>query len=297
MDNTRCKAFIECVEKGSVTAAADALGYTPSAVSQLLSGLENDLGLKLLNRSTKGVTLTSEGEAILPKVRSFLLREQEIYRTADELRGIVSGSLSLAVYPSVAIAWLPAIVRQFKNDYPGIQINIMECIRSDIFAHLDRSEADMGILAYAEPMPYEWTPLMETSVQTALPEDHRLAGEAAFPVAECEKDDMVVGSWGNELEIMEVFRKHGLHPNIRYTTYDTPATLALVRMGLGISFVNELSAEVWNEHLVKLPLDPPEKLTFGIAVPSREHMTSAARKFMDYAIRYFRTEENIIYGQ
>ena len=290
MDITRCRAFIECVEKGSVTAAADALGYTPSAVSQLITSMENDLGLKLLNRSTKGVSLTSEGEVILPKVRAFLLHEQEIYRTADELKGVVTGKLSLAVYPSVAVTWLPAIVRQFKNDYPGIQISIMECIRTDIFNHLDRNEADIGILAYAEPMPYEWTPLADAPVLAALPEDHPFAGESVFPVGECEKYDMVVSSWGHELEITDIFKKHGLYPNIRYTTYDTPATLALVKMGLGISFVNELSAEVWNEHLVKLPLDPPEHVTFGIAVPSREHMTGAARKFMDYAIDYFKKD-------
>ena len=51
----------------------------------------------------------------------------------------------------------------------------------------------------------------------------------------------------------------------------------MVRMGLGISLVNELSARYWNEHLVKLPLDPPQTVTFGVAVPSREHMTNAAK--------------------
>ena len=59
-------------------------------------------------------------------------------------------------------------------------------------------------------------------------------------------------------------------------------------MGLGVSFVNELSAQYWNDHLIKMPLDPPQKITFGIALPSREHLTNAARKFRDYAIEYFK---------
>ena len=67
---------------------------------------------------------------------------------------------------------------------------------------------------------------------------------------------------------------------MKYTTYDTPATLAMVRMGLGVSFVNELSAQYWNDHLVKLPLDPPQSVEFGIAYTSKEHMTAAAKKIL-----------------
>jgi DNA-binding transcriptional LysR family regulator len=98
-------------------------------------------------------------------------------------------------------------------------------------------------------------------------------------------------SWGKDMEIEEIFRANNVSPTIKYTTYDTPATLAMVRMGLGVSFVNELSAQYWNEHLVKLPLDPPHKVTFGIAYVDEEHMTVAARKFLDYAVKYLTQAE------
>ncbi len=87
MENSRCRAFLECVDRGSVTAAADALGYTPSAVSQLISALEKELGLKLFNRSPKGVSLTTEGVAMVPVIRSYMVREREIYQTAAEQVG------------------------------------------------------------------------------------------------------------------------------------------------------------------------------------------------------------------
>ena len=90
------------------------------------------------------------------------------------------------------------------------------------------------------------------------------------------------------MEILEILDKNDVHPEIKYTTYDTPATLAMVRMGLGISFVNELSAQFWNEHLVKMQLDPPQTITFGAALPSKEHMTGAAKKFLSYTLNYFK---------
>lgn len=293
MDNSRCRAFLECAEHGSVTAAADALGYTPSAVSQLVTALEKELGLKLFRRSPKGVSLTAEGEAMVPVIRAYMIREKEIYQTAEELKGIVTGSLTIAAYPSVATSWLPRIVRRYKQDYPGIQINIKESIRSDIIEMFEQNKADLAIFAYSEPMPYEWIPLAEEEIIAAIPEDHPLAGAKSFPIKACEKDDFILGSWGKEREILAIFQHYHVHPKIKYTTYDTPATLALVRMGLGISFVNELSARFWEKHLVKLPLDPPQFIQFGIAIPSRDNMTSAARKFLDYALKYMPEEQKI----
>ena len=175
METARLKAFIEAAEKGSIKAAADSLGYTPSAISQLVKALEKELGLTLFKRSQKGVAMTAEGEELAPLVRSYLAREDEIYRLASELNGVTTGKLTIATYPSVAVAWLPEIVRSFKNDYPGIQISIMESIRSDIFRHFEQNEADIAFLAYSEPMPYEWIPLAEENVIAALPEDHELA--------------------------------------------------------------------------------------------------------------------------
>ena len=291
MESARCKAFIESVERGSFRAAADALGYTPSAVSQLVAALENELGLTLLIRSKKGVTMTSEGAKLAPIVRSYLAREKEMYELASEMQGVSIGNLTIAAYPSVATTWLPEIVRTFQRDYPDVQFSIMEGIRAEIFKHLDDHVADMGFMAYAEPMDYEWTPLAQEQIIAVVPEDHPLANAKAYPIADCEKDDFIMTSWGKDIEIQNIFRKHKVTPNVKYTTYDTPATLAMVRMGLGVTFANELAAQYWNEHLVKLALDPPENVEFGIAYTSKEHMTAAAKKFYDYAIKYIREKK------
>ena len=288
MESARCKAFIESAERGSFRAAADALGYTPSAVSQLVAALEKDLGLNLLIRSKKGVTLTSEGEKLAPIVRSYLAREKEMYELASEMQGISIGNLTIAAYPSVATTWLPELVRTFQRDFPDVQFSIMEGIRAEIFKHLDDHVADMGFMAYAEPMDYEWTPLAEEEIIAVIPEDHPLANAKSYPIENCEDDDFIMTSWGKDVEIQNIFRRFKVTPNVKYTTYDTPATLAMVRMGLGVTFANELAAQYWNEHLVKLPLDPPQKVEFGIAYTSKEHMTAAAKKFYDYAIKYIR---------
>lgn len=110
MESARCKAFLEAAERGSFKAAAEAMGYTPSAISQLIAALENDLGLNLLIRSKKGVKPTAEGAKLIPIVRSYLAREKEMYELASEMQGLSVGNLTIAAYPSVATTWLPGIV-------------------------------------------------------------------------------------------------------------------------------------------------------------------------------------------
>ena len=179
MESVRAKAFLESVERGSFKAAADALGYTPSAVSQLVAALEKDLKLNLLVRSKKGVTVTPEGRRLLPIVRSFLAREKEMYELASEMQGLSVGNLTIAAYPSIATTWLPELVRTFQRDYPDIEFSIMEGVRQDLFHNLDQHVADMAFLAYAEPMDYEWIPLAEEEMIAVLPEGHPLADAAA----------------------------------------------------------------------------------------------------------------------
>ena len=292
MESARCKAFLESVERGSFKAAADALGYTPSAVSQLVAALEKELSLNLLIRSKIGVTVTDEGRKLLPIVRSFLAREKEMYELASELQGLAVGNLTIAAYPSVATTWLPELVRTFQRDFPNIEFSIMEGVRQEIFQHLDDHVADMAFLAYAEPMDYEWIPLAEEEMIAVLPENHPLAGEKSFPVKRFENDNLIMTSWGQDAEILEIFRRNKVTPHVKHTTYDTPASLAMVRMGLGVCICNELAAQYWSDHLVKLPLDPPSKITFGIAYTSEEHMTASAKKFLSYAVKYLTQPEN-----
>lgn len=288
MESARCKAFLESVERGSFKAAAEAMGYTPSAISQLVAALEKDLGLNLLIRSKRGVTVTPEGRKLAPIVRSYLAREKEMYELASELQGMSVGNLTIAAYPSVATTWLPEIVRNFQRDYPDIEFSIREGVRQEIFQHLDQHEADMAFLAYAEPMNYEWIPLADEEMIAVIPENHPLAvsGADRYLSEYYKKDNFILTSWGQDAEVLEIFSRLSFTPHVKYTTYDTPASLAMVRMGLGVCICNELAAQYWNEHLVKLPLDPPSRVTFGIAYTSEEHMTSAAKKFLDYAVRY-----------
>ncbi|MFQ9411452.1 MAG: LysR family transcriptional regulator [Evtepia gabavorous] len=185
MESARCKAFVTAAETGSFSKAGEVLGYTPSGVSQLVTSLERELGLPLLGRNRKGVTLTENGRRLLPAVREFLQQENRIYQLAGEMSGLLVGNVTIATYSSVATHWLPQVIRRFRARYPHIQIKLMEGIRQEIIQWLEDKAADLAFFSHKAPMPYDWIPLAEDRMVAVLPPGHPLADRGPIPGPVC----------------------------------------------------------------------------------------------------------------
>lgn len=284
MESSRCKAFMYAADTGSFTKAAERLNYTPSGVSQLVGALENETGLTLLKRTRKGVTLTSDGEILLPAVREFLEKENRIYELAAEVKGLLVGSVTIAAYSSISTHWLPEVIRDFEQDYPQIEIRLMEGIRQEVTRWLDEKKADIGFLSYQEPMPYEWTPLDYDEMLAVLPKDHLYASKESYPLINCETDSFIMPALGRDDDVVSLFERNGIKLNIHFTTLENFATMAMIEKGLGMSVMNNLITEKWNCDIVKIPVDPPSRITLGLAVPSYKQASPAVKRFIKYAV-------------
>lgn len=285
METARCKAFITAAEQGSISGAADVLGYTPSGVSQLIAALEDDLGFKLFERSKKGVLITKDGNRMLPLIRRFIAEEEAIYEMASDIKGLAVGSVTVCSYPSIATYLLPAVIRRFREDYPNIQIKLMEGIQQEIREWIGDGTADIGFQACSESSEYEWVPLREDRMVAVVPDEHPFAKEKAYPVSRCAEEDFIMPALGNDEDVVDLLDRHGISPNIRFTTMENPVMLGMIKNGLGMSIMNELCTEVWKDRLNILPLDPPCYVTFGIVSAKGRQLPPAAMKFREYAIR------------
>lgn len=284
MESARCKAFMYAADTGSFTKAAERLNYTPSGVSQLVGALENETGLTLLRRTRKGVTLTPDGEILLPAVREFLEKENRIYELAAEVKGLLVGSVTIAAYSSISTHWLPEVIRDFEQNYPQIEIRLMEGIRQEVTRWLDEKKADIGFLSYQEPMPYEWTPLDYDEMLAVLPKDHLYASKESYPLINCETDSFIMPALGRDDDVVSLFERNGIKLNIHFTTLENFATMAMIEKGLGMSVMNNLITEKWNFDIVKIPVDPPSRITLGLAVPSYKQASPAVKRFIKYAV-------------
>ena len=285
METARCRAVLAAAETGSFSRAAEVLRYTPSGVNQLVTAFENELGFSVFRRSTKGVSLTENGQLLLPTVREFLRQEDRLFELATEINGLLIGSVTIAAYSSIATHWLPAVIRVFQQDYPHVSIRLMEGIWQEVSGWLDDRTADIGFFSYQEGMPYEWIPLAEDPMLALLTQGHPLADASAYPLKDCEKDDFIMPALGCDDDVEALFRHYGIVPKIRFTTMENFSAMSMVEQGLGISVMNQLITEGHICHVVKLPLDPPAQITMGAALHSKADASPAVKMFLKYAVR------------
>ena len=289
MESSRCKAFLASAEYGSFTKAAEHLHYTPSGVSQLVAALEDELGFVLFLRAKRGVTLTDAGERLLPAIRSFLTEEQRIEEIAAGINGLTLGEIRIASLSSISTHWLPRLIRFFRQDYPDIRIRLLEGVRGEVVDWLSERKADIGFLNYFEDLSaYHWIPLAKDRMLAILPKSHPLAQSKRYPVKRCSGEEFIMPSMGWDEDIIALFEKFGIQPDIRYTTAENYAAIAMVENEMGMSIMNELITLSFQADVVKLPLNPPQIIEMGMALPSLTQASPAVRKFVEYAERYLK---------
>lgn len=285
METARCRAFLAAAETGSFSKAAEALSYTPSGVNQLVTALEKELGFPVFRRNTKGVTLTENGELLIPAVREFLRQEDRIFELSAEMNGLLIGSVTIASYSSIATHWLPAVIRAFQQDYPKVRIRLLEGVWQEVSKWLDDRAADIGFLSYQEGMPYEFIPLAEDPMLALLPRDHPLADAAVYPLKNCTTDRFIMPAMGCDDDVESLFARQHIQPNIQYTTIESFSAMSMVEQGLGMTVMNQLITEKRVCDVVKLPIDPPSQITLGVALHSKADASPAVKMFLKYAVR------------
>jgi len=285
MDSARYKAFLAAVESGSFTKAAEKLNYTPSGVCQLVNALEKEIGFSLLYRDKKGVKLTAGGEALLPAMHDLLHQEERLIQMASELNGLAAGRITIGAYSSIATHWLPPVIKGFQAAYPKIEIHLREGIRQENERWLEDRVVDLAFVSHKRPMDYHWIPLQADPMIAVLPRDHPLAREKAYPLENCPHERFIMPALGRDDDVMELLKRNHLRLNIVFSTLENFTTMAMIEQGMGMSIMNALITKSWICDVAKLPLDPPQSIVLGIAVPSLEGASPAARRFIDYAVQ------------
>ena len=173
-------AYLRTVETGSITQAANELGYTQSAVSKMISDLEQDWQVKLLTRNHSGIEISSDGMVLLPTIREIVKDYEDLNFAVSELHGVQSGTLRLGCFTSLAISLLPEILKDFHQTYPNIQIQLMTGEYYEISEWLRRGAIDCGFLAIPASNDFETTTILHDTMVAILPKDHPMA-DASIP--------------------------------------------------------------------------------------------------------------------
>lgn len=286
MNIAKYQALVTAIEEGSLSMAAEKLGCTQSAISHSIAGLEEELGFALITRSRAGVRLTAEGERLMPAVRNLLSSAEQLNQTASSIRGLDCGTVRVGTFTSVAVHWLPAILKNFKQDYPNVEIKLLNGDYNDVDSWIKDGSVDIGFITVPSGLECETVALMEDRLLAIVPEDSRFANYPKFPIVECEREPFISLLQSSDHDARRALEAAGVKPNVLYYTKDDYAVIAMVEQGLGISIMPSLLLEGRHDRLLKLPLVPDSRRTIGMAIAASEKAGPATRKFADYVIKY-----------
>ncbi len=280
------QTLMSVVECGSLTRAAAELGVTQSAVSHGIDSLEKELGFTLIKRSRAGVQMTGEGERLLPAVRNLLAAAEQLRQTASSIRGLESGTVRIGAFTSVAVHWLPSVLKEFQQDYPRVDFKLLNGDYHDVELWLSDGSVDVGFVALPAGVDCECIPLMEDRLLAILPRHSRFENYPRFPLVECETEPFISLLQSSDHDARRALDAAGVKPNVRFYTKDDYAVIAMVEQGLGISIMPELLLKGRHDDLQILPLIPEAKRTIGLAIAAGERAGPATRRFADYVVRY-----------
>lgn len=267
MSLKKYEAFVQTVRLGSLTKAAQFLGSTQSRISHVLRDLEEEYGFALLERGRGGVQLTEAGKMILPHMEAVLQKEQELEQLLEDIRSANAGGVRLGAFTSVAVHWLPGMIRAFQQAHPKAELEMFNGDYHDIEQWLRSGEVDLAFVTLPAPEGVRTIPLIEDPLVAILPKGHRLAELERIPIGELNGEPFISLLQSSAHDFHRALDKAGVKPNVKFTTKDDYAILAMVEQGLGVSIVPELLLRGRRENLVVRPLEPQAARTIALAVP------------------------------
>lgn len=280
MELEKYRALICAIETGSLSAAAEKLGYTPSGISRMMAALEEENGFPLLLRQRDGVRPTRDCETLLPSIRKALFYGDSCLQLSAQIRGLNTGTVIIGTAYSAYYVWLAGIMRDFKKKYPGIQVEIRIGNSTELLHLMEEQQIDLCIISKREGT-HHWIPLCEDMLVALLPADHPLARSKSVPVTAFETEPYIDTYPGWDIDNCRVFEASQIIPNRQLATMDSYASYSLVEAGLGISMNNTINVKDWTGNVEIRPLEPAFSVEIGLAFA--KDASPAAQTFIRFA--------------
>lgn len=274
--------FVKTVEKGSFTRAAQELDYAQSSVSKMVADLEKEWGMTLLERSKNGVCLTSAGEQVMPFLRRVLNDHRELEGQICRMNGIETGIVRIGTFSSVAIHWLPNLFAKLQQDFPGIKYEMLLGDYDEVEHWIDEGRVDCGFLRLPTLPKFDTMLLKQDEYKVVLPVGHALTRRETVAIEALDGLPFLLLEHGGKTEVSDLLEQYRVHPDIRFTTWEDFAIMAMVEKGLGIGILPDMILRRVPYKIEIRPLEKPYYRPIGLAMKEKSHLTPAVRKFIDY---------------
>ena len=263
--------FVAVAEELSFRGAADRLHMAQPPLSTQIKAMEEELGVQLLERTTRSVRLTQAGRVFLEEARGVLeATEKAQHRARQAERGLV-GKLQIGIIAPVANAWLAGILRRFRHHYPGIQLSLSSLTSTEQLQRLRTGELDAGLLRAPVLFPeLEGKLVAHSRQELAMPSGHRLARKQTLEWRDFHHENLVLINPAAQHGFYDTFfaecAKAGAQPFAAQYASDIQTKMWLISAGFGVAPTTATLAEARRSGVVFRPLPselPPVQIVLA----------------------------------
>jgi LysR family carnitine catabolism transcriptional activator len=247
------RALIALDELRHFSLAAERCNVTQSAFSQMIAKLEAEVGLRLVDRDRRRVSLTADGERLVAAARRIVAEIDEIGADLRDRASMSKGRVAVATSPPFAAHWLPPLIAQFRAKYPGIRVELFDHLPPRCLELVRERQADFAILSAPGPLAgLQYRVLLQESFVLACPTDHRLASRKRVDLRDLDGARLIryarSGSIGQHLEYL----MRGIAVEDAMEVEHLPTVAGLVAAGLGVSVVPSIAVPFFDTTKVAL---------------------------------------------
>ena len=192
-----------------------------------------------------------------------------------------TGLIRMGTISSISAHWLPVLLKEFKEQYPGVEFVIHQGDYTSIQEWIKTGAIDFGFINPHAANGISTMTLKEGDMLAVLPKNHPLAKKDVIPLEDLAPEPFILLEEGHYYEPLECFKSVGITPNVKYTIHDDYSIMTMVEAGLGVSILAELILHRTNYRLALRPTDPPVTRTIAIGYKDRNSISMAGRRFIE----------------
>lgn len=285
---TQFEIFVKVIDEGSFTKAAQTLHMSQPAVSHAIASLESELGVTLLVRERgKDLIVTEIGKRVLFQIRNILNSLEKIQQEISLEKGLITGIIRIATFPSVTAHFLPKIISTFQQKRPNVSLTFKEGSQEEIKDWLLAREIDIGFVV----LPcneLKTIPLVKDRYLVMLPDGHSLLQSKSVNLSDLQNEPLIISNAGYEAPIIDLMRKQKIPINEKYNTSNLNTSLGMIKEGLGVLILPELSLKNLSYPQANIrPLETNNYRHIALGLPSLKEASRAVQLFIQITKQLF----------
>jgi DNA-binding transcriptional LysR family regulator len=292
MDLRQLRSLVALAEERSFTRAATKLLVAQPALSQQIAKLEAELGLPLVDRTTRRVAMTEAGERLVEHARRVLKEVEVAQEELADLAGVRSGRLTIGASQTVGGFDLLGVLAEFHRRYPAVDLAVREDLSMSLADQLRADELDLAFLTGPGEPPIEALELHVVSREdlvAVLSEDHPLAGRRALRVGDLEAHAIVTFRYGATIRrrLTEAAARAGFDLRVAFETNEVSRMRAMAAAGMAVAILPRSDAEGPGAPIEAVEIDERGFVhTVYLSSRAGRHHSPAARSFIALALEH-----------